>query len=735
MAKNSRLTRSKDITWLIGHPSETIAGARLPSGRDVMKNFVFYHRIKKQTLSDSARQVHDHLLPFWIKSRLPIRQKQHIIQKIKDMYAEQVRLMSSRARSTEKDKFNQNQYTEKLNRLFDISHANADDIIVNDEDRKFLKLQQESRCGSIGTVDKKLHDREKRAAERRKRLADRGQLAATTPTQTDRCVAAEVLDSNDSSSDSSTEDEPESEEFIAKIIKPGSTRINQQNKYKSIVSKKVSSVLDRANISVRASTMIIASVVNEVGGSTSAAVPSMSTVYRHRQQRRREVAQRIQDDYNATKSVVHWDGKLLPDVTGDESSHVDRLPVLVSSVVDGNIKLLGVPKLSSGTGQSAATAVHELLMSWKCDKLIIGMCFDTTASNTGRVNGACTLLEGVIGRPLLWLACRHHMFEVLLSDAFGICFGTSTGPEILMFKRFRNNWSKIKHKPSERINPLIVVSDSIRDFILEHLKLNYPRDDYKEFLNLAAKIVGIDTKTTLRKPGALHRARWMAKAIYTLKMELLFEDNEVVLQLTASEMREIRRFNRFVIYVYLQSWLTCRNIVDAPINDILLIQRLADYDDTALHTAGLKMIKRHSWYLTPELSTLALFSRHTSPIEKMQLVLRLQTNRSEHVLKSLPHSVSDLSISRSFFQIADIDDSFLDAPVETWPTNDAYLAAEDLSRKLVCVNDCAERGVALIRTFNASITKDESQKQYLLQVIEKHRKDFLKCNRDNLMDM
>ncbi|GBM33565.1 hypothetical protein AVEN_197318-1 [Araneus ventricosus] len=52
-------------------------------------------------------------------------------------------------------------------------------------------------------------------------------------------------------------------------------------------------------------------------------------------------------------------------------------------------------------------------------------------------------LSKKIGRNLLWIACRHLMFEVLLSNAFSVCFGQSTGPEILLFKRFRENWSKL----------------------------------------------------------------------------------------------------------------------------------------------------------------------------------------------------------------------------------------------------------------------------------------------------
>ena len=45
------------------------------------------------------------------------------------------------------------------------------------------------------------------------------------------------------------------------------------------------------------------------------------------------------------------------------------------------------------------------------------------------------------------------------------------------------------------------------------------------------------------------------------------------------------------------------------------------------------------------------------------------------------------------------------------------------------VNDVAERGVSLIQQFNASITRDEEQKQYLLQIVENHRQTFVGCKK------
>jgi len=57
------------------------------------------------------------------------------------------------------------------------------------------------------------------------------------------------------------------------------------------------------------------------------------------------------------------------------------------------MKLLGAPKFSSATGQSAPTAVVNLIQEWNPTEHIEFMHFDTTASNTGVNAGTCVLLE------------------------------------------------------------------------------------------------------------------------------------------------------------------------------------------------------------------------------------------------------------------------------------------------------------------------------------------------------
>jgi len=86
----------------------------------------------------------------------------------------------------------------------------------------------------------------------------------------------------------------------------------------------------------------------------------------------------------------------------------------------------------------------------------------------------------------------------------------------------------------------------------------------------------------------------MAKAIYSIKMELLHDGNETVLNLTGRHLQSIQRFNRFVVNVYIQSWFTSISAPDAPVNDIHLIQRLKSYEDSDLRNVGLKMMLRHS---------------------------------------------------------------------------------------------------------------------------------------------
>ena len=51
---------------------------------------------------------------------------------------------------------------------------------------------------------------------------------------------------------------------------------------------------------------------------------------------------------------------------------------------------------------------------------------------------------------------------------------------------------------------------------------------------------------------------------------------------------------------------------------------------------------------------------------------------------------------------------------------------------LKVVNDTAERGVALIQEYNKTLTKDERDLQFLLQVVADHRQLYPVANKTDL---
>lgn len=144
----------------------------------------------------------------------------------------------------------------------------------------------------------------------------------------------------------------------------------------------------------------------------------------------------------------------------------DRLPVTGHNVEE---QLLGSPILDQATGENEAKAVAKLLEEWGLSDNAEVMCADTTGSNTGeflgnymmllvtfrsflmqvilqflgKKEGSCVRLRKILRRLLLYAACRHHMYEVVLKGVFQEVVAVSLGPEIQIFKRFRSIWDQV----------------------------------------------------------------------------------------------------------------------------------------------------------------------------------------------------------------------------------------------------------------------------------------------------
>lgn len=86
-----------------------------------------------------------------------------------------------------------------------------------------------------------------------------------------------------------------------------------------------------------------------------------------------------------------------------------------------------------------------------------------------------------------------------------------------------------------------------------------------------------------------------------------------------------------------------------------------------------------------------------------------------------------------FFKKLKISTDFLMLDPAEWLNNSAYVSGLQIVTQLNVINDSAERSVALITDFNNSITSNEEQKQYLLQVVDNHRKNFKNVSKNKLL--
>lgn len=391
------------------------------------------------------------------------------------------------------------------------------------------------------------------------------------------------------------------------------------------------------------------------------------------------------------------------------------------------------------------------MTNWKIEEKIEALCFDTTGSNTGRINGACINIEKMFDRDLLYLPCRHHIFELVLKSCFDVLMGASSGPDINLFKRFRESWSTI-NRDKYRCGTEVVNEDvrgSMLKFLEEQLSQKQQRSDYREILELAMIFLGCSPRRgiTFSVPGAVSQARWMSKAIYAFKI-YLFQDQ---FPLTKKESDSIRRICIFLITLYLRAWFIAPLAVKAPYHDYNFLLKLIEYKDLDqdISSASAKKFANHLWYLAPETAAFAFFYDDVPVYIKHKManiITPTDDNIYENRIKRTIVKVEDLnslkekdfsffitSESKLFFSRFSINTDFLKKNPLTWQDDEHFQRGLEILRRIVVVNDTAERGVKLIQEYQNLLTKNEKEKQYILQIVAEHRKRYPDATKTSLM--
>ena len=123
--------------------------------------------------------------------------------------------------------------------------------------------------------------------------------------------------------------------------------------------------------------------------------------------------------------------------------------------------------------------------------------------------------------------------------------------------------------------------------------------------------------------GALHKAHWLVKLMYSLKMCFLGQKN--IHKLLKGTVFFFNQQDRACCFLLCPLVATASDASTTPGN-LLLLKTLFNYNsiDATCASAAIKALTLYMWYLTEELVPLALFSSGINPYIKQKMVGKLK---------------------------------------------------------------------------------------------------------------
>lgn len=766
----SRTTRKEGEIFGLGlmtTPNDSeITGARLPTKEQVLRCFR-YHQSEglssRCTKMDIAKIVLEKIKPFYLKGNIPMLSHWKACDKIIALAEKNAKLckIPVERRSSPKIIEKLKQAEVDLKQTFPLWPSDAEKKVKNADDLAFLVSMKTDRKATIGGKDKVTAAGIARQNARQDKELQRKQQSDKEKHVT--AAHTELLSSGSSEEEdlSAVEVQIPSSRRHKRIARPGTTAFIPHNVLRS---PRLVALATRIKMTPSQQASFTKALIEEGGGDASKVVTSYSSADRARRSVGLKIAASVKSAWiPPTLGSLHWDSKILSSLKNPNVME-ERLAIAVGD--SSETKLLGTPAYLPGSDRNAGDIISEktmsLLNSWGCADNIVNMVFDTTASNTGHVTAACVSIQQALGRALLWSACRHHVGEIVISNVFtSLKIEGSKSPDVALFSRFRANYEMLQHSCEDsllsKFDPT-PCSDLAKNFIttwqaeaLMAAKSNskFQREDYKEFSELCEIYLreGGDEKVTFRRPGALHKARWMAKVIYALKIELL----KVQIRFlppgtitTRQQVPKVREFVQFVSLLYYKWWSNCSSVVDAPWNDLQFYKNLILYEsiNPAVALSALAAFKRHLWYITPEMVPLALFSDLVPCGERQKLANRLVALKPVDAASfplnrfglgfgkpKFPQDITsrtdlaDIATADSWFifTLLHLNPDFLCEDLNTWEKSASYIDSKKKAQSLNVVNDGAERAVKLSSEYtNAALS--EQHYQNVLQVVESDRK-------------
>ena len=403
--KKSALRKKKNFDL---KPLENFSGTMLPTNQEVLCRLFYLQEKysgqgKTRTIRSMAEEILEELQEIYQKVPCEMIIKRNGLDKICKLHKSYKTAVKNKESSKRlADQIRLKDFKLKLHQICDLIGAKA---IVNIQksgyltekekidDINFLLDQRSHRKMRFGPVDKKYiteslldededHDNDLENVE-----------------ESDQEIDSDSMDEDDEDDEDDEEDDEDfklpvshqkkstSEEDVTELKVQLKMMKEKAKKAKNLVKdSKLLSTLDRTKTSDRSAMRIVSSAANALGADLGDMNISRETIRRARIDNRAQVYQQQIEAFASIcpkRAVVHFDGKMLSDLSGDFG---DRLAVMISGNTDycRQGKLLSAELVPDQTGIGQANEVIRSLQEWKCQDNVVGMCFDTCSTNTGK---------------------------------------------------------------------------------------------------------------------------------------------------------------------------------------------------------------------------------------------------------------------------------------------------------------------------------------------------------------
>ena len=403
--KKSALRKKKNFDL---KPLENFSGTMLPTNQEVLCRLFYLQEKysgqgKTRTIRSMAEEILEELQEIYQKVPCEMIIKRNGLDKICKLHKSYKTAVKNKESSKRlADQIRLKDFKLKLHQICDLIGAKA---IVNIQksgyltekekidDINFLLDQRSHRKMRFGPVDKKYiteslldededHDNDLENVEESDQEIDSDSMAEDDEDDED-----DEEDDEDFKLPVSHQKKSTSEEDVTELKVQLKMMKEKAKKAKNLVKdSKLLSTLDRTKTSDRSAMRIVSSAANALGADLGDMNISRETIRRARIDNRAQVYQQQIEAFASIcpkRAVVHFDGKMLSDLSGDFG---DRLAVMISGNTDycRQGKLLSAELVPDQTGIGQANEVIRSLQEWKCQDNVVGMCFDTCSTNTGK---------------------------------------------------------------------------------------------------------------------------------------------------------------------------------------------------------------------------------------------------------------------------------------------------------------------------------------------------------------